>query len=160
MLNRILVLLAVILSFQALAHGNQTDDHGAKLSGSKTEPGKVVLMFHKALKEQDGETAKSFLVDDIVIFESGGIDRSAEEYASDHMLLDMNYLSSIYSELIEHSVQHLSGTATSLTVSIYTDKSGKTYRSLETAVLRQIDGQWKISHIHWSTKKLKKTASR
>lgn len=150
------LLLAFILAAASptlLAHGNEDQAHQSKLSGSETAPGQVVLSFHKALREHDEIAAKSLLSDSVMIVESGGIERSAQEYASHHMLSDMKFLSTLSSEFVEHTVTEYSDSATSFSVSVNTPESGKTYRSYETAVLTKRDGKWKIVHLHWSTTK-------
>lgn len=136
-----------------LAHGNEAGEHESKLSGSETAPGQVIMSFHKALKEQDKVVAKSLLVENVMIVEGGGIERSAQEYASNHMLSDMKYVSTLSSKFLEHTVTEYGDSATSLSVTENTTESGKTYRSYETAVLTKHEGKWKIAHLHWSTAK-------
>lgn len=155
MLNSTFLLLLMIATFQVTAHGTQTNENKDNLSGSKTPPGRIVLTFHDALKNKNVQEAQSFLSDDIVIFEGGGIERSAEEYASHHMLSDMKHLSTLSSTVVEHSVEQYSDIAISLLVSSNTEPSGKTYRSLETVILKKTGDAWRITHIHWSAAKSK-----
>ena len=149
----LVALILTAVSPTLLAHGNETRAHESKLSGSETAPGQAVLAFHKALKDQDNVVAKSLLAENVMIVEGGGIERSAQEYASHHMLSDMKYVSSLSSKLLEHTVTAYGDSATSLSVSENTTESGKTYRSYETAVLTKHEGKWQIAHLHWSTAK-------
>ncbi|MCU7555399.1 nuclear transport factor 2 family protein [Alteromonas sp. ASW11-19] len=149
----LLALIFAAISSSVLGHDNKEQTHQSELSGSESAPGQVVLSFHKALRDQDKVIAKSLLSDNVIIVEGGRVERSAQEYASHHMLSDMKFLSTLTSELVEHTVKEYSDSATSLTVSVNTAESGKIYRSYETAVLTKRDGKWKIAHLHWSTAK-------
>ncbi|AXR06700.1 YybH family protein [Salinimonas sediminis] len=153
MRNLLVAFILAAASPSLFAHGNKPDEHQSKLSGSETVPGQVVLAFHKALREQNEVTAKSLLSDNVIIVEGGGIERSAQEYASHHMLSDMKFVGTLSSELREHKVTEYGDSATSLSVSKNTTESGKTYRSYETAILTKRNGKWKIAHLHWSTAK-------
>ena len=64
-------------------------------SGLDTPAAKIVIAFHHALNTGDKITAKSLLADDVTIYEGGGVERSADEYAQHHMNSDMEYLSSV-----------------------------------------------------------------
>ena len=153
MRNLLVAFILAAASPSLFAHGNKPDEHQSKLSGSETAPGQAVLAFHKALREQNEVTAKSLLSDNVIIVEGGGIERSAQEYASHHMLSDMKFVSTLSSELQEHKVTEYGDAATSLSVYNNTMESGKTYRSYETAILTKRNGKWKIAHLHWSTAK-------
>lgn len=114
--------------------------------------GKVVSEFHRALESNDPTLARSLLVNDVLIFE-GGVERSADEYASHHMLSDIKYLAAVKTTTLEHRVE-VTG---DLAVSVARRKTSGTYKekkidheSLETMVLRRIEDAWKITHIHWS----------
>ncbi len=146
------VILAAVSS-SLFAHSDKTQKHPPTLSGSETAPGQVVLSFHEALREQNEIAAKSLLSKNVTIVEGGGIERSAQEYVSHHMLSDMKFVSTLSSELLEHRVTEYRDSATSLLISVNTADTGKTYRSLETAILTKRYGEWKIAHLHWSTAK-------
>ena len=149
----LLAFIFVAASCTVLAHGDNKQAHQSKLSGSETAPGQALLAFHKALRVQNEVAAKKLLADNVMIVEGGGIERSAEEYASHHMLSDMKFVSTLSSELLEHKVAIYGDSATSFSLTRNTTESGKTYRSYETAILTKHDGQWKIAHLHWSTAK-------
>ncbi|WP_105200913.1 YybH family protein [Pseudoalteromonas sp. T1lg10] len=130
------------------------DEKDAKLfKGLDTPAAKAVLTFKQALKSGDKALAKAQLADDIIIFEGGRVERSADEYAHHHMLSDMKYLKMMESKTLEHQVEVFGNTAVSVsrshTKGTYKDKQYD-YESMETIVLEQQDGQWKIKHIHWS----------
>ena len=124
----------------------------ALLVNAESPAGKTVSAFHHAIKSNDPETARFLLSDDVLIFE-GGVERSADEYASHHMLADMKYLATVESKVLEHRVDVVKDLAVSIMRSKvtgnYADKNID-YESLETMTLREINGQWKITHVHWS----------
>jgi len=121
--------------------------------GIESPAGKVVRQFHQALKTSDKVTARRLLADEVMIFEGGGVERSADEYAQHHMLSDMKYIAAINSELLEHNVKVIGDSAVSMsrsnTSGTYNGKA-LNYQSMETMILEKQLGDWKIIHIHWS----------
>ncbi|WP_057833009.1 YybH family protein [Colwellia sp. TT2012] len=121
--------------------------------GVDTMAAKVVQRFHQALKSGDKVTARQLLADDVQIFEGGGVERSADEYASHHMLSDMKYLAAVNSKTLEHNVKVMGNTAVSMfrsqTTGMFKGKE-RNYQSMETLVLEKQQGEWKIVRIHWS----------
>ena len=88
----LLFIMPVIMSFAASAHEKEHHEKGM-FSGLDTPAAKIVIAFHHALNTGDKITAKSLLADDVTIYEGGGVERSADEYAQHHMNSDMEYLS-------------------------------------------------------------------
>ncbi len=145
----------VALSPFAFSHDGDTHNEAkaSMFTGTETTAAKTVLAFHKALETGDVETARNLLVDNVLIFEGQGVERSAKEYASHHMLSDIKYLQAMQIDLIEHHVHEYDGIATSFSRSQLTGTyKGKSIdrASNETITLIKRDSQWKISHIHWS----------
>jgi ketosteroid isomerase-like protein len=62
-------------------------------------PEEVVLAFHEALASGDSVTALELLAEDVVIYESGGVEASREEYRSHHLPADMAFTSSTEREV-------------------------------------------------------------
>jgi len=155
-----LPMMAVYLSciFFTSVSTAQKLDHQPKqqqqmFNNHESSAGKVVTQFHQALKAGDKITARKLLADDVLIFEGGGVERSADEYAHHHMLSDMKYLAAINSELLEHNVKVIGNSAVSMSRSKTTGTyKGKVlnYQGMETLVLEKQHGEWKIVHIHWS----------
>jgi ketosteroid isomerase-like protein len=88
-----------------------------------------------------------------LILEGKGIERSAEQYASHHMLSDMKFLKAMTTEKIEHHVTQYDAFAFSVSKSTVNGTyKGKEVDRLgnETMTLAKQDGEWKIMHIHWS----------
>ena len=110
--------------------------------------------FHKALTDGDTERAMSLLADDVLIYESGYAETSKAEYASHHLEADMAFLKGVKQSVSARAAQ-ASGdvawvTSQGETTGTFKDKAIDS-ASTETMVLRLIDRQWKIIHIHWSS---------
>jgi ketosteroid isomerase-like protein len=115
--------------------------------------GLAVERFHKAFQEGDKKTIRGLLADDAMIVE-GGIDRSADIYASGHLKEDIVYFSRVTSTAKEINVSVIDDIAIAVTVShasgVYKNEDVDELM-YETLVLKNNKGQWKIAHIHWSS---------
>ena len=115
--------------------------------------GKVVMQFHQAIQANDKSKARGFLADNVIIYEGGRVERSADDYANHHMLADMKYLAQLEVKILEHEVREVGQTAFSMSRTKLTGEfKGKEVNSegMESMVLLKKDGKWKIAHIHWS----------
>jgi hypothetical protein len=87
LIQTLLLLLGVCSSSTAFSHGDEKhQDKQVMFTGTDTDAGQVVVAFHKALEFGDAVKARSLLADDVLIIEGAGVERSADEYASHHML--------------------------------------------------------------------------
>lgn len=114
----------------------------------------TVMAFHAALASGDTDAALTHLAEDVMIFESGGVESSRAEYASHHLEADAAFSAAVPRTLVSRtdgmqgdmawvlSVEKVAGT--------YRERAINT-RSVETMMLRQVKGQWRIVHIHWSS---------
>ncbi|MDM7859939.1 nuclear transport factor 2 family protein [Alteromonas sp. ASW11-36] len=147
----ILALLAA-LSLTALAHENKDSEQGVFI-GVDTPPGKVVQAFHMALNTGNVDQARVLLAEDLTVYEGGGVERSADEYANHHMLSDMKYLAAVETKTIEQKVMVFGNVAISISRShiqgTFNEKA-RDYEAMETIALENQNGQWLIKHIHWS----------
>lgn len=158
--NSAKIIITSLLLFGALnsptvsAHKNEKHANERVLFvGTDTPAAQAVSAFHQALNQSDKKIARSLLADNVIIFEDGGIERSADEYANHHMLADMKYLSSVNSKLLEHQV-YISGDiaysiSRSETMGSYKGKAINT-TGMESITLKKSQNGWKITHIHWS----------
>lgn len=151
----IICLVGALAGTASYAHDSK-DNHkqeNSMFKGTDSIAAKVVTQFHKALRTGDKVTARKLLSDDVIIFEGGGVERSADEYAHHHMLSDMKFLAAMISESLEHNVKIMGNTAISMsrskTTGIYKEKE-RNFESMETMVLEKQHGEWKIIRIHWS----------
>lgn len=145
--------IALISSAGALAHGNEKHDTPALFAGENTAPAQVVKAFHQALRTGDVTATRALLADDVLIVEGNGVERSADEYASHHMLADMKFMAALKAEVLEHQTKVLGNVAYSVSRSQltgnYKDKPVDLI-SKETLVLVDSGNGWKIVHVHWS----------
>lgn len=128
-------------------------DTGDVLTGD--DPAAVADLLTHALRHGDREAVFELLAPDVLIFESGGVERSAEEYGGHHMPSDMAFLKAMEIERMSRSV---AATGDSASVSTRSRLRGR-FRdsdidlySTETLVLAKRDARWLITHIHWSSR--------
>lgn len=114
----------------------------------------TVMAFHAALASGDTDAALTHLAEDVMIFESGGVESSRAEYASHHLEADAAFSATVPRTLVSRTDGMQGDMAWVLSV----EKVAGTYRerainnrSVETMMLRQMKGQWRIVHIHWSS---------
>lgn len=124
-----------------------------------TGPSAVVNAFHAALDRGDKDAALALLAGNVQIYEQGYVERSKAEYASHHLASDMEFSQAVKSETNDVAVVDEGNLA--YVISQGTTKGefkGKPVDTinLETMVLSQVDGSWKIVHIHWSLRKVEK----
>ncbi|MFZ5656214.1 MAG: YybH family protein [Pseudomonadota bacterium] len=115
----------------------------------------VVEGFGKALKAADMATAARLLDEKVLILESGGAERSREAYLGHHAVSDAAFLAGATVTPKRRSAQVYGDTAWVGTESEILTGQGddaRTLLSTETMVLRRQAGDWKIVHIHWSSR--------
>lgn len=159
---KIIPMILLTVSLFTLVQSNDTlahNDEHKKLriypenSGAETDAGKVITEFHQALKLGQNKKARSLLDDNVIIFEGGSVENSADEYANHHMIADMKYLANMKTEVLTHSVKVIGDMAYSMSRTKSIGQiAGKDINTegLETMVLQKNNNQWKIVHIHWS----------
>lgn len=128
-----------------------TADVGAVLDA----PRAVVERFSTALKAADFETARGLLDERVLILESGGAERSREEYLGHHAVGDAAFLGGASIKVTQRNgaVQgDAAWVATESEITSGTGADAKTLLSTETMVLARKAGAWKIVHIHWSSR--------
>jgi ketosteroid isomerase-like protein/mono/diheme cytochrome c family protein len=127
-----------------------------KSSTSSDTPEAAVEGFLKALAAGDAKTAEHWLAPDVLIYESGGVESSRDEYVAHHMKADMEFLAKAKTERLENAANGSPWIAWVTSRSRVTGKSdGKVVDlfSTETMVLKREDQGWRIAHIHWSSQK-------
>ena len=112
--------------------------------------------FHAALRRGDTATASKLLADDVLIFESGGVERSKAEYQSHHLGADAEFAKAVPSALTRRAGE-ASGTMAWIASEGRTSGAynGKPIdlATTETMVLRRSGKGWRIVQIHWSSAK-------
>lgn len=153
------LLVAALLVFphHAAAHENAA---AAPVPAAAADAGTaaavaVVDRFSTALQKGDLVTAGALLADDVLILESGGAERSRDEYLGHHAKGDAEFLKSAHVQRLRQTARVEGVLAWIGTESeIHTSKDGKplTLLSTETMILRQSGEAWRIVHIHWSSR--------
>lgn len=136
------VLLLLILSGELQAQ----DDEAVR---------SVIDAYHGALASGDSTTALALLHPDVRILESGGVE-TFEEYRSGHLSGDIAFAAAVPRErseievVVEGNVAWAWSTSTS-----QGEYRGREIVSegAELAVLRRMEGVWRIVAIHWSSRR-------
>lgn len=117
-------------------------------------PETVVEAFAAALSAGDEDAVRALLLPDVIIAEGGGAERSLEEYASHHMPADMQFTAAMATTVKTREVLASGDIASVISESeMHGEFQGKHLhlRMMETMLLRQDSGRWRIAHIHWSS---------
>jgi ketosteroid isomerase-like protein len=115
-----------------------------------------VASFHRALKQTDLAAAAAQLSADVLIFESGGVERSRTEYVSHHLPADAAFAKATMRTVNAQSANAVGDFAWVATESRTTGTfKGRAIDNglTETMILRREGGTWRIVHIHWSSGK-------
>lgn len=148
-LSGVLLFLAM-LSGPAAAEAPQIDVPDAAKAAAAT-----VDRFFAALSAGDLDRAGAELDANVIILESGGVERSAAEYLGGHAKSDAEFLKSAEHQpgrRIARASGDLAWVASDNDLVIQKDGKPVTIASAETMVLRRTGSGWKIVHIHWSSR--------
>lgn len=108
-----------------------------------------------ALKSSDLGGVRALLDPHVLILESGGAERSADEYLSRHAIADAAFLGGATVKVLHRSGAIDGDTAWLATESDITPAAGsgaKPLVSTETLVLHRAQSTWRIVHVHWSSR--------
>lgn len=150
--------LALITALPALGHDSEprpTGEPGSgALVGTAGGPTAAVESFHAALARGDRDAALLWLAPEVVVFESGEVEMSRDEYAASHLAADIDFVAAVRTEVLDRQAQQAGEAAWVLT---RTRTTGRFHdrqvdlNGVETMVLRRAAGQWQIVHVHWSS---------
>jgi len=119
-------------------------------------PEDAVRAFHEALASSDSAAALELLAEDVVIYESGGVEASREEYRSHHLPADMAFASATERE----ATLDRSGRSGNIAWVLSRSTTTGTFREqeiqsvgTETMLLELTPDGWRIRHIHWSSRR-------
>jgi len=128
------------------------------VANAQPSPSAAVDRLYLAIARSDRPAAAAVLAADVQIFESGFVERSRDEYLAHHFEADAGFAQGVTRKVIKHSDQVAGNMALVLqeteTAGSYEGKPVKLIGT-ETAVLRLQGGNWRIVHIHWSSRKPK-----
>jgi len=144
----IVMLLALPLFAQAEAPAIDVPDD-AKAAAA------TVDRFFAALKAGELDKAGAELDPAVLILESGGAERSAEEYLGGHAKGDAVFLKDAHHRLLHRKARasgEMAWVASESELHVERDGKPATILSTETMILESGDAGWKIVHIHWSSR--------
>ena len=122
---------------------------------AETTPVNVVKKFHSALQDGDYELIKNILDPKVVVYEEGVPELSFSEYELYHLKSDMEFAKSTSRRIINARVLEGQNNYAVLNYGIikgvFRKKKVNQYFS-ETMLLKYSNGNWRITHIHWSNK--------
>jgi ketosteroid isomerase-like protein len=145
---------AIVATFISLTV-NYTDVYAQ--STTEKEVLAVVDAFHAALVAGDSTKALSFLAEDVVILESGGLENK-QHYRSGHIKGDIHFAQAVPRERGEMTVNIIGDVAWAYSSNITQGKMGEreiNAQGAELVVLARDGKSWKIKAIHWSSRKRK-----
>ncbi|MGH8033636.1 MAG: YybH family protein [Nevskiaceae bacterium] len=143
---RVFFLVALLAALSACTSNVRQRDPAAALN--------VVRAFQAALVQGDEAAARQLLAPEALIYESGGME-TREQYASGHLKGDMAFLKAVQLQTLEQTQTPSGDLAVVSTRSrISGEYKGKPVDllSTETMVLKRGPEDWKIVHIHWSSR--------
>lgn len=128
----------------------------ASIASHAATPQETVTAFHAALAAGDQSKASAFLAPDLLIFESGSVERSREEYTSHHMNEDIAFSRTGTRKVLRQG-ERISGNLAVVWEELETKGTirGRDIQLLgtETTVLEKKGEEWVIVHAHWSSRK-------
>lgn len=127
---------------------------GMPVYGDDQGPQAMAEMFNRALAAGDEKAVRALLLPNVLIYESGGVERSAAEYAARHLPADIAFMSQMKRTQLSQSRGGVGTTAWVATRNRLTGRvNGKDVDldSTETLVMTQTKDGWRIAHVHWSS---------
>jgi ketosteroid isomerase-like protein len=159
---RLLAIAAVFVSFASANvsaqpphdpnHQGRSENHHVSDSADVVA---VLHRFHAALEKGDSAAALDLLLPDVAVLESGGIQTLAE-YRSHHLGADIAFAKAVPSKRSVVSVNVVGGAGWVVSTSITQgENAGRAVNSAgaELIVLKKVGTDWKISAIHWSSRR-------
>ena len=140
-------------------HDHDVNDMAPMTSDMTGDPASpavaVVDQFFDALASGNTSAASALLDPTVVIYESGGVERSRREYAAEHLGADAAFLKSARHKMLSRRGDTVGDLAWVATESRLTAQAAEPADiiSTETMILRKQPGGWRIIHVHWSSRK-------
>jgi len=162
-----LALALAIATPAAWAHGNEKHppkqiEAGRETAGAEqTVPPEaadavaVLERFSTALSTGDLDAVGANLDPTVLILESGGAERTRDEYLGGHAKHDAAFLNAAHITLKRRTAQasgDLVWVGSESEIHAIKDDKMLMISSTETAVLRKTAQGWKIVHLHWSSR--------
>ncbi len=147
----------------ATPHDHGADGHAPEQTSVQLPPGalnaaEAVDSFQKRLAQGDLNGAAQLLDPSVLIYESGGAEKSRNEYASHHLKSDAEFLKDAEVRQLSRTGDAVGDFAWVATESELKTTSPKPIDliSTETMVLQRGPDGWRVKHVHWSSRPKKK----
>lgn len=130
-------------------------------SAPPKDPVAAAKALHEAMSAGDSARVQSLLDPKVIILEGGNVERSLKEYASHHLPADLKFLKGLTYRLERQTGDSSGDLAWVASEAVLTGTSeGKPVDliSTETLVLKKFSGNWRVTHIHWSSRTAKRQA--
>jgi SnoaL-like domain len=154
-LGLIVFFICICIGLPCYAHEKTNGLNHSMIPDNAKEAVNSVERFNTAIAEGKIDIAALALDENVLILESGGAEYSAQEYLNGHAKADAEFLKGV-TVTLTHRTAHSNGNITWIgsESEMRYQKEGKeiTLLSTETMILKRIKKQWKIVHIHWSSR--------
>lgn len=147
---------ALVASSSVMAHGSKGKPaaEASAVTPAARAAAATVDTFHAALDHGDARAASALLANDVLIYESGEVERSKAEYAAHHLAADIEFTKAVPSVVTRRAGEAIGTTAWIVSEGRTTGSfHGKPIDRVttETMILRRGPAGWRIAHIHWSS---------
>lgn len=139
-----------------MAAGRETADAQLTIAPAAAEAVAVVERFSVALSAGNFTQAGAELDPTVLILESGGAEHSRDEYLGGHAKSDAAFLKVAHITLKRRAAfasGDLAWVGSESEIHAMKGQEMLMIASTETMVLRKTDQGWKITHIHWSSRR-------
>lgn len=139
-----------------MAAGRETADAQLTIAPAAAEAVAAVERFSVALSAGDLTQAGAELDPTVLILESGGAEHSRDEYLGGHAKSDAAFLKGAHITLKRRTASasgDLAWVGSESEIHAMKGEEMLMIASTETMVLRKTDQGWKITHIHWSSRR-------
>jgi mono/diheme cytochrome c family protein/ketosteroid isomerase-like protein len=133
---------------------HEQESQEPKLPAVAAPAAAAVDNFQKLLAAADTNGAGALLDPQVLIYESGGVERSRAEYASHHLMADSAFLKDADVQVISRNGNAVDDLAWIATEAELKTKGSKPMDlvTTETMVLKRGPEGWHVAHIHWSSR--------
>jgi hypothetical protein len=146
---------AVVMPEQGSAQAVGMPVYVQNIAPDAIEAVKVVDAFSAAVKAVKLDAAEKLLDPNVLILESGGSERSRDEYMGGHAIADAAFLQNAQQQLRYRQAQAEGSfvwVATESTLTKMENGKKSMLLSTETMLLKRTIQGWRIVHIHWSSR--------
>ena len=148
-----ILMIATALGASMAASAQQAEPH-SNVSPGCADSLRVAEALNSALTAGDNKAVRTLLLPELLVFESGAVESSAQQYSTSHLPADMEFLAKLRREQLSQTGGCTDTSAWVATRSRLTGEfQGKHVDSdsTETLVMHKTADGWRIAHIHWSS---------